>query len=31
MDDVEPQVKIVVKPESGEWPEDAELPEGAAS
>jgi large subunit ribosomal protein L9 len=31
MDDVEPQVKVVVKPESGEWPEDSELPEGVAS
>ncbi|MGD8967388.1 MAG: 50S ribosomal protein L9 [Anaerolineae bacterium] len=27
MDEVEPQVRVVVKPESGEWPEDAELPE----
>jgi large subunit ribosomal protein L9 len=31
MDEVEPQVKVVVKPESGEWPEDIEPPEGAAS
>jgi large subunit ribosomal protein L9 len=30
MDEVEPQVKVVVKPESGEWPDDAELPEGPA-
>ena len=37
LDDVEPQIKVVVKPESGEWPEeadvaeDAELPEETAS
>ena len=24
MEDVEPQVRVVVKPESGEWPEDVE-------
>ncbi len=24
MEDVEPQVKVVIKPESGEWPEDVE-------
>ncbi|MFW6082679.1 MAG: 50S ribosomal protein L9 [Chloroflexota bacterium] len=24
MEDVEPQIKVVVKPESGEWPEDVE-------
>jgi large subunit ribosomal protein L9 len=30
MDEVEPQVKVVVKPESGEWPEDTELPERPA-
>jgi large subunit ribosomal protein L9 len=30
MDEVEPQVKVVVKPESGEWPEDTELPESPA-
>jgi large subunit ribosomal protein L9 len=31
MDEVEPQVKVVVKPESGEWPEGAEPPEEATS
>jgi large subunit ribosomal protein L9 len=29
-DEVEPQVKVVVRPESGEWPEDIEPPEGTA-
>jgi len=27
MEDVEPQVRVVVKPESGEWPEDVEAVE----
>jgi large subunit ribosomal protein L9 len=31
MDEVEPQVRVVVVPESGEWPEDVEVPPDAAS
>ena len=27
LDDVEPQIRIVVKPESGEWPEEADVAE----